>query len=423
MGDSICQKGISDVVMDHVLTLLQLSVFLLPVCLVLRDNGCFAFAAVMFESISQRAKVCFGCKTLASKTKQRWPFEVPIIVEVPQVADAPCAQKRELMASRFQHIPTAQGHHVTIAIDEFSAEEKERGECKANEMNELDAEQESATPTSASAGYRSESDVSVIAEGADYREAGGDISLADLRQSLTMFTLEAKDVAPSSGREAKGLTNRNNEIDACDAESARGNGDTKNISVVDAEPGDEFRSLDDVGAAGASCANKQSGLRRRPHQQRSALHAEIRSLKAEVAALQQQVAEQTRSAVVPRLDLSLDASHPQSRGMDLHSNLLTHTPQTQTGHLRPRMKEPTPRLLNGGSEAKETMERQGVVLVGARPAAIRFAGGGLSKYPPASPINGWNDISALARSLAEAVCSNGCKGPDNIATHWCLVCV
>ena len=186
--------------MDHVLTLLQLSVFLLPVCLLLRDHGCFAFAARVFEWLSQRTRVSLGCKAVASKTKQRWPFLVPGTVEVAQVAVPPCTQKREILdrspdTLHFSpHVPTAQGHHVSIAVDDWEEEEEKQG--KANEMNELDAERGSATP--ASAGYGSESDVSVIAQGADYSESGGDISLVDLRQSLTMFTLEVKDVASSS---------------------------------------------------------------------------------------------------------------------------------------------------------------------------------------------------------------------------------
>ena len=357
--------------MDHVLTLLQLSVFLLPVCLLLRDHGCFAFAARVFEWLSQRTRVSLGCKAVASKTKQRWPFQVPGTVEVAQVAVPPCTQKREILdrspdTLHFSpHVPTAQGHHVSIAVDDWEEEEEKQG--KANEMNEFDGERGSATPASASAGYRSESDVSVIAQGADYSASGGDISLVDLRQSLTMFTLEVKDVASSSSFAA----NRNQAVVTSDVERARGHEDTE-ISVVE-----------DVGAAGASCAQQSGLLRRRQHQPKTSLHAENRALKAQVASLQQQVAHQTRSADVPHLNFNLDASHSRSR-----------------------------RLSNGEREANKTMERQGVVLVGARPAAIHFS------TRKSSDDTKNNDTSALARSLGEAVCSNGCEGPDNVATHW-----
>ena len=393
--------------MDHVLTLLQLSVFLLPVGLILRDRGCFAFAARVFESISQRTRVCLGCKAVAWKTKQRWPFDLPSIVEVEQVAVPPCTEKGQLLASRSldtlhfsPHVPTEQGHHFSIAVDKAQDdwEEEEEKQGKANEMNEFDGERGSATPASASAGYRSESDVSVIAQGADYSASGGDISLVDLRQSLTMFTLEVKDVAASSSFAA----NRNKAIATSDVER-RGHEDTQ-ISVVE-----------DVGATGASCTQQGGLLRRRQHQPKTSQHAEVRALKAQVASLQQQVAHQTRSADVPRLNLDLDASHSRSRGEDMESHLTTRTPRGQSGQLRPRVKEPTPRLSNGEIEAKKTMERQGVVLVGARPASIRFAGVCTSK---SSDDTKNDDTCALARSLGEAVCSNGCEGPDNVATHW-----
>ena len=71
-GDE-CKRNISDTVMDHLLTLLQVSVFVLPALLILRDNGCFASAARVFERMLQRARVLLRCKAVATATNQRWP--------------------------------------------------------------------------------------------------------------------------------------------------------------------------------------------------------------------------------------------------------------------------------------------------------------------------------------------------------------
>ena len=123
--DMSCRQSISDVVMDHVLTLLQVSVFFVPVFMLLKDRGFFAAAVRILGTLGQRTRVWLGCQATALKTRQRWPLEVSSSDESSppnsRVVGPLSTQQRGLSQPRnslqsIPHVPAAREHDVTIAV-------------------------------------------------------------------------------------------------------------------------------------------------------------------------------------------------------------------------------------------------------------------------------------------------------------------
>jgi len=78
-GKDCSQQNISDAIMESLLSLLQVSVFLLPVVLLLRDRGVFDALGIAFkrgvEEARRGARVCTGY-TAVETMKVRWPPSV-----------------------------------------------------------------------------------------------------------------------------------------------------------------------------------------------------------------------------------------------------------------------------------------------------------------------------------------------------------
>ena len=94
-----CKRDISDIVMDNLLTLLQVSVFVLPCGLILRDRGLFSAVARTFDRICKRAQVSLRIKAVAKTKKHRWPEEVT--VRAGQIA---FSKRSETAGERPEHI-------------------------------------------------------------------------------------------------------------------------------------------------------------------------------------------------------------------------------------------------------------------------------------------------------------------------------
>lgn len=68
-----CKRKISDVVMDYLLTGLQVSVFVLPVLLLIRDRGGFHAMWSAVRKIWQQVRKALGFSDAVSRAKPLWP--------------------------------------------------------------------------------------------------------------------------------------------------------------------------------------------------------------------------------------------------------------------------------------------------------------------------------------------------------------